>query len=207
MAVKKVDTSVVTSSFNEDNYARRMLKRVADTVNNNADELDVISSKVNPLQLWGTYTSEVDSYFPANGITKADFTKVASMPELAGASAILIIINGISVGSSTDYGNKSFEFTVYGSNSSTLAKATDENDDMTYEYFKLGKELTGECVFEIGGRAPTNSNNPNGFYKKMIGLNTGVVMGAINIQDFKIVAGTNLLTQNVPLNISVYVAY
>lgn len=75
---EKINRSVVTSSFSEDNYARRMLERTMDAVDNNADILSDIEQIVEPFPLWGTYVQASGTYPPRSQVRHMQFRHLIS---------------------------------------------------------------------------------------------------------------------------------
>lgn len=95
MAITKVSKFSKQNSSSPDFYSRKMLDRVVESVNNNADELtdvaNVLYSDVGyKFTLWGTKTvSNLGGM--AYNFTSEDFTKVDALhPELLGCKALLI---------------------------------------------------------------------------------------------------------------------
>lgn len=91
MAITKVDIISKQKSSSPDFFSRKMIDRVVEGVNNNADTLDGLDKKVGfDFKLWATKTvSNVGGV--AYNFTSEDFTKVDALhPELLGCKALLI---------------------------------------------------------------------------------------------------------------------
>lgn len=214
MAVQKVNAAamVVTSSFSEDNYARRLLKKAANVIDNNADELNHVANILAPMQKIGVYESAVDATFPTDGITWADFT-AESGATLEGARGLMITIEGVSVGSTTTHGNKQASLVIYDTaeTPNTLITLNDSNNTIAFEAFKFTTETTGEIYGSVSGRAPesTTAAQVEGFYKRKLGLDDGTIFPAtaVSIGDFLLSFGTNRLTQNRKITITAYAQF
>jgi hypothetical protein len=214
MAVQKVNAAakVVTSSFGQDNYARRLLKKAAAVIDNNADELDHVANILAPMQKIGVYESAVGETFPTAGISWADFT-AESGASLTGARGLMITIEGISVGTTTTHGNKQIGLVVYDTaeTPNTLITLNDSNSTVAFEAFKVATETTGEIYGTVSGRAPesTTAAQAKGFYTPSLGLDDGTIFPAtaVSIGDFLLTFGTNRLTQNRKITITAYAQY
>lgn len=212
MATARVnlDEIVSTSSFGKDNYARRLLRKTAATVDVHADEIDRLANILAPMELIGTYKVEVGDSFPDDGIGWEDVTAVVGR-SLEGARGIAFEILGVSVGTTTTHGNKNISISVLDPEDHVLTQADDGNAQVSYEYFKLTTAISGEVYAEISGRAPdsTTASQKVGFSKKIVGLQDGTVIPATPVQigDFNISFGTNKLTQNRDIVINVYAQF
>lgn len=212
MATARVnlDGIVATSSFGKDNFARRVLRKTAETVDAHAEEIDRLANILAPMELIGTYTSAVGETFPAEGIGWDDVTAVVG-GSIAGARGIAFEILGVSVGATTTHGNKSIAINVLDTEDHVLTQANDDNSAVSYEYFKLTTAISGEVYAEFSGRAPesTTASQREGFSKKIVGLQDGTVIPEepVQIGDFNISFGTNRLTQNRDIVINVYAQF
>lgn len=203
---EKVKYAVATASFDKDNYARRMMKRIIDTVNKNADILEMVENP--PFEKIATYTSEVNDNFPADGISWADFTPTGTKT-LAGAKSVAIEIQGISVGALT-YGNKSVIIKVLDSNSDVIIESYDSNANVSFELFKMMRADSGELYAEHSGRAPSSATLADrlGFSRRVVGMSDGTIFPAeIEFADVNIIFDTNKLTQNTPIVFTMYAQY
>lgn len=211
MAAEKVNINSIvdTQSFGKDNYARRVLKKAASAIDAHAENIDSILNILSPMKLIGTYTSAVDATFPTAGIGWTDFTAVTG-GTLTGARGIAFLIEGITVGTAT-FGNKNVSINILDSESHVIMQANDRNSQVEFEYFKLTTAISGEIYAEFSGRAPssTTASQREGFSKKIVGLDDGVIIPAspISIGDFNISFGTNRLTQNNDITIKAYAQF
>ena len=205
---ERVNDAVATASFDKDNYARRMLRRIIKTVNRNAEILEMV--EISPYEKIATYTSAVNDEFPDAGISWTDFTPAGSKT-LVGAKSIAIEIQGISVGASTTYGNKAVEITVLDRQNNVIMETNDANNYASFELFKMTKADSGEIYAELSGRAPSSDVDSEkiGFCYKSVGLSDDTVFpnGNIEFGDINIAFTTNQLTQNRPIVISIYAQY
>ena len=127
MAITKVSKISKQKSASPDFYSRKMIDRIVESVNKNADELnnvanDLYSDIGYKFTLWGTKTISEDNPLPAS-ITSADFTVVDTQhPILAGAKALII----------TDDWNIGSDGYVHHHNHLFTLKIKDINDNWIY---------------------------------------------------------------------------
>ena len=210
MAAKvNINQSVEPHSFSKDNYARRMIKKTADAVDSHADELDRLANMLAPMELIGTYTSEVGQSFPTAGISWADCTAVFG-GSIAGARGLAITIEGVQ-GSSTPHNNKAVAYNILDTNENVIMQCYDQNQQMSFELFKMTTDFSGEIFAEVSGRAPesTTRNQRLGFFYRTVGLTDGTIFPdePIEIGDFNIQFETNRLTQITDIVIKIYAQF
>ncbi len=211
MAADKVniDENVELITFSKDNYARRMLKKTAKAVDNHADEIDKLANMLAPMELIGTYTSPVGESFPTAGIGWADCTAVEG-GSIAGARGLMITIEGVQ-GASTAYNNKAVAYNILDVNENVIMQCYDQNQQISFELFKMTTDISGEVFAEVSGRAPesTTRNQRLGFFYRTVGLTDGTIIPeeSIEIGDFNIQFETNRLTQVTDIIIKIYAQF
>lgn len=211
MASAKVnlDRNVETQSFGKDNYARRSIKKIATVVDSHADEIDRLANILAPMELIGTYTSPVGESFPAEGIGWADCTAVEG-GSIAGARGLMITIEGVQ-GSSAEHNNKAVAYEILDVNEDIIMQCYDQNQQISFELFKMTTDISGEVYAEVSGRAPTSTtrNQRLGFFYRTVGLTDGTIIPeeSIEIGDFNIQFETNRLTQGTDIIIKIYAQF
>lgn len=192
-----------------DFYSRKMIDRVVEVVNTNADELndvanDLYSDIGYKFTLWGTKTISQEKPLPAS-ITSADFTVVDTQhPILAGAKA-LIITEDWNIGSDGYVHHQNHVFTlrikdldnnwVYTTTNNTgwvkfLYTYTPKNGVSTHEFMYMlvreaypgsGTEgiLTTPAIDSVSPKSNTQYGN----------FRNNNIMATNNIKDFLITAG------------------
>ena len=211
MASAKVNLNsiVETQSFGKDNYARRSIKKIATAVDSHADEIDRLANILAPMKLIGTYTSPVGESFPTEGIGWADCTAVEG-GSIAGARGLVITIEGVQ-GASATYNNKAVAYNILDVNENVIMQCYDQNQQISFELFKMTTDISGEVFAEVSGRAPesTTRNQRLGFFYRTVGLTDGTIIPeeSIEIGDFNIQFETNRLTQVTDIIIKVYAQF
>ena len=211
MASAKVNLNsiVETQSFEKDNYARRSIKKIATVVDSHADEIDRLANILAPMELIGSYTSPVGESFPTAGIGWADCTAVEGS-SIAGARGLMITIEGVQ-GASTEYNNKAVAYEILDTDENIIMECYDQNQQISFELFKMTTDISGEVFAEVSGRAPssTTRNQRLGFFYRTVGLTDGTIMPEepIEIGDFNIQFETNRLTQVTDIIIKIYAQF
>jgi hypothetical protein len=207
MAVDKVniDENVELITFSKDNYARRMLKKTAKAVDNHADEIDKLANMLAPMELIGSYTSPVGESFPTAGIGWSDCTAVEG-GSIAGARGLMITIEGVQ-GASTAYNNKAVAYKILDVNENVIMQCYDQNQQISFELFKMTTDISGEVFGEVSGRK--RKQDPFGFFYRTVGLTDGTIIPeeSIEIGDFNIQFETNRLTQVTDIIIKIYAQF
>lgn len=211
MASAKVnlDRKVETQSFGKDNYARCSIKKIATVVDSHADEIDRLANILAPMNLIGTYTSPVGESFPTAGIGWADCTAVEG-GSIAGARGLMITIEGVQ-GASAKHDNKAVAYSILDVNENVIMQCYDQNQQISFELFKMTTDISGEVFAEVSGRAPTSTtrNQQLGFFYRTVGLTDGTIMPEkpIEIGNFNIQFETNRLTQVTDIIIKIYAQF
>lgn len=211
MASAKVNlnSNVETQSFGKDNYARRSIKKIAAAVDSHADEIDRLANILAPMKLIGTYTSSVGENFPTEGIDWANCTAVEG-GSIAGARGLMITIEGVQ-GASATHDNKAVAYSILDVNGNVIMQCYDQNQQISFELFKMTTDVSGEVFAEVSGRAPssTTRNQQLGFFYRTVGLTDGTIIPeeTIKIGNFNIQFETNKLTQVTDIIIKVYAQF
>lgn len=204
-----IDKNVELNTFSKDNYARRMLKKTAKVVDKHADEIDKLVNMLAPMKLIGTYTSPVGESFPAAGIDWADCTAVEG-GSIAGARGLMITIEGVQ-GASAKHDNKAVAYNILDINENVIMQCYDQNQQISFELFKMTTDISGEVFAEVSGRAPssTTRNDQLGFFFRSVGLTDGTIIPeeSIKIGNFNIQFETNRLTQVTDIIIKIYAQF
>lgn len=204
-----IDENVELITFSKDNYARRMLKKTAKTVDNHADEIDKLANMLAPMKLIGTYTSPVGESFPTDGIGWADCTAVEG-GSIVGARGLMITIEGVQ-GPSSKYNNKAVAYNILDINGNVIMQCYDKNQQITFELFKMTTDISGVVFAEVSGRAPSSTTRDQqlGFFYRTVGLTDGTIIPeeSIKIGDFNIQFETNRLTQVTDIIIKIYAQF
>lgn len=204
-----IDENVELNTFSKDNYARRMLKKTAKVVDKHADEIDKLVNMLAPMKLIGTYTSPVGESFPAAGIDWADCTAVEG-GSIAGARGLMITIEGVQ-GASAKHDNKAVAYNILDINENVIMQCYDQNQQISFELFKMTTDISGEVFAEVSGRAPssTTRNDQLGFFFRSVGLTDGTIIPekSIEIGNFNIQFETNRLTQVTDIIIKIYAQF
>ena len=204
-----IDENVELNTFSKDNYARRMLKKTAKVVDKHADEIDKLVNMLAPMKLIGTYTSPVGESFPAAGIDWADCTAVEG-GSIAGARGLMITIEGVQ-GASAKHDNKAVAYNILDINENVIMQCYDQNQQISFELFKMTTDISGEVFAEVSGRAPssTTRNQQLGFFFRTVGLTDGTIIPeeSIKIGNFNIQFETNRLTQVTDIIIKIYAQF
>ena len=204
-----IDENVELNTFSKDNYARRMLKKTAKVVDKHADEIDKLVNMLAPMKLIGTYTSPVGESFPAAGIDWADCTAVEG-GSIAGARGLMITIEGVQ-GASAKHDNKAVAYNILDINENVIMQCYDQNQQISFELFKMTTDISGEVFAEVSGRAPssTTRNDQLGFFFRSVGLTDGTIIPeeSIKIGNFNIQFETNRLTQVTDIIIKIYAQF
>ena len=204
-----IDKNVELNTFSKDNYARRMLKKTAKVVDKHADEIDKLVNMLAPMKLIGTYTSPVGESFPAAGIDWADCTAVEG-GSIAGARGLMITIEGVQ-GASAKHDNKAVAYNILDINENVIMQCYDQNQQISFELFKMTTDISGEVFAEVSGRAPssTTRNQQLGFFFRTVGLTDGTIIPeeSIKIGNFNIQFETNRLTQVTDIIIKIYAQF
>lgn len=213
---EKINRSVVTSSFSEDNYARRMLERTMDAVDNNADILSDVEQVVEPFPLWGTYVQASGAYPPqqagsAYAVQASDFTVEQGMPAtIAGAKAIIITVEGVK-GATTEFDNKAMIFRLLGANAVTITDLYDTNVTGTTWVFSACTDLHGIFRSTLDVRRKdthavgTTQNTYSHF--ATVGDMDANVHFTPSIQNFRVILQTNALATNGDITYKVYARF
>lgn len=188
-----INRNVECNSFGKDNYVRRMLKKTAEVVDSHADEIDRLANILAPMELIGTYTLPATQALPSEGIGWSDFTAVEG-GSLAGARGLMITIEDVS-GASVGHDNKAIAYNILDTEENVIMQCYDQNQQISFEVFKMTTDISGEIYAEVSGRAPTSTtrNQRLGFFYRTVGLTDGTIIPEepIEIGDFNIQFETN----------------
>lgn len=204
MPIEKVGLHKIinTKSFNIDNFARRVLKKTAEAVDINADELQSVVERTSPMTLWGTYTLPANTIIKAEGLTKADFTPVDENIPFEHAKGIMVVCNEF------PNNNWNMQYKAFDAEGNELITMDDTNTDVKIEVFKAVKELSGEIVCSLSYRRTLTSSS---YYynneRHCVGFNDGNVAGEVDINDFNVKSRISNRSSSEPLTFKVYARF
>ena len=106
----------------------------------------------------------------------------------------MITIEGVS-GASVEHDNKAVAFNILDTDENVIMQCYDQNQQISFEVFKMTTDISGEIFAEVSGRAPTSTtrNQRLGFFYRTVGLTDGTIIPEepIEIGDFNIQFETN----------------
>lgn len=150
MAITKVSKFSKQKNASPDFYSRKMIDRIVESVNSNADSLDSLDKKVGyDFKLWATKTVSNVGGMSYN-FTSEDFTKVDLLhPELLGCKALLIT-EDFSIRDSDQYlgyCNHALTVSLLDANDVPIASFYNNND---YSRFSLlARKENGVMVYSL----------------------------------------------------------
>lgn len=204
MPIAKVDLNEImrTKSFDADNYARRVMKKTAEAVDTNADELQSVVERTSPMTLWGTYTLPPNTYIKAEGLTKADFIPEDESIPFEHAKGFMVVCNEF------PNNNWNMQYKVFDADGVELITMDDTNTDVKIEVFKAVKELSGEINCSLAYRRTLTSSS---YYynneRHCVGFNDGNITGEIDINDFNVKSRISNRSSSEPLTFKVYARF